>query len=61
MDVSGASASVENAVSSVSNSDPISTKVLEKAIEIDKQAVETLVESVPDPSSSVGQNVDIKV
>lgn len=61
MEVSGVSASVENAVSTVSSSDPVSTKVQEKALETDKQVAETQAETEPDPSSSKGQNVDITV
>lgn len=58
MDVSGVSSSVA-AAQQVSTS--ASIEVQKKTEDLQKQVTSTLLEALPDPSSPVGQNVNIKV
>jgi hypothetical protein len=62
MDIAGVSTGIAQAVSSTSNTpDPVGNKMLRKALDIQEQTASQLIESVPDPDSNVGQNIDITV
>lgn len=53
MDISGVS-------SAAAAPTTVAIEVQKKTQDIQQQTVETLVGSLPDPDSSVGQNVDVK-
>jgi putative motility protein YjfB-like len=54
MDVSSAS----SATASVSTT--VAIEVQKKTQDIQKQTADTLIGSLPDPTSAVGQNIDVK-
>lgn len=62
MEVSGVSLTSPNAASSAPAGDPVAAavSVQKKALEIQEQSANALIESIPDPDSSVGQNVDVR-
>lgn len=58
MDISGISASA-NLVSATSGAeDAVGNKMLRKALDIQEQNAAQLIESVPDPDSNVGHNIN---
>jgi hypothetical protein len=62
MEIAGVSTAAAQAVSSASNTpDPVGNQMLRKSLDIQEQTAVQLIESVPDPDSNVGHNVDIKV
>lgn len=62
MEIAGVSTAAAQAASSTSNTpDPVGNQMLRKALDIQEQSAAQLIESVPDPDSNVGHNVDIKV
>ncbi|KPJ95799.1 MAG: hypothetical protein AMJ53_01980 [Gammaproteobacteria bacterium SG8_11] len=62
MEIAGVATPAAQAVSSTSNTpDPVGNQMLRKALDIQEQTAAQLIETVPDPDSKVGQNVDIKV
>lgn len=62
MEIAGVSTAAAQATSSASNTpDPVGNKVLRKALDIQEQTAAQLIESVPDPDSNVGHNVNITV
>ena len=62
MEIAGISTVTVQTASSTSNTpDPVGNHMLRKALDMQQQAAAQLIESVPDPDSNVGQNVDIKV
>jgi len=54
-------------ISGISNINPasqntdVSTKVLKKALDIEQQSAQQLIEAIPDLNSPIGQNVNITV
>ncbi len=44
-----------------SANDVVSIKVLKKAMDIEQQSAQQLIEAIPDLSSPIGQNINIKV
>jgi len=54
-------------ITGISNINPtsqnadVSIKVLKKALDIEQQGAQQLIEAIPDLSSPIGQNVNIKV
>ncbi|NOZ54913.1 MAG: putative motility protein [Gammaproteobacteria bacterium] len=58
MDVSGIATST---VSQAGQNSQTGIAVHNKALEIQEQNATQLIESLPDPSSSLGQHIDIKV
>lgn len=54
MEISGASSTAATQSTTIAN------EVQKKTQDIQKQSVETLVSALPDPSSPVGQNIDVK-
>jgi hypothetical protein len=62
MDISGVSIASSQIANTASNSpDAVGNQVLKKALDIQQESAAQLIESVPDPDSSLGHNVDIKV
>jgi hypothetical protein len=62
MEIAGVSTAAAQAVSSTNNiPDPVNNQLLKKSLDIQEQTAVQLIESIPDPDSNVGQNVDIKV
>lgn len=62
MEIAGVSAPAVQSVNSASNTpDTVGNQVQRKTQEIQEQTAEQLIESVPDPDSNVGHNIDIKV
>lgn len=61
MDVSGISASVAAPVSSQTKATTVANEVFKKGLELEKQQASDLIASLPDPSSPVGQNINVKV
>lgn len=55
MDISAASSAA-----SVSASTSVAIEVQKKSQDVQAQMAETLIEALPDPTSSVGQNIDVK-
>lgn len=54
MDISGVSSVAASANGS------IATKAIQETQDIQKEAAQTLIESLPDPESSLGQNINVK-
>ena len=54
MEISGASSAAAAQASTT-----VAIEVQKKAQDVQAQTAETLIESVPDPMSSVGQNIDV--
>ncbi len=50
-----------SSVSPSSQNTEASVKVLKKALDIEQQGAQQLIEAIPDLSSPVGQNINIKV
>lgn len=62
MEIAGVSTPAAQTASSASNSpDTVSNQVQRKTQEVQEQNAERLIESVPDPDSNVGHNIDITV
>jgi len=63
MDISGLPATVMNTLvqGHTGNGDQVSVKLINKAEEIQENTAMTLIESLPDTDSRVGQNIDVKV
>ena len=62
MEIAGVSTAAAQSLSSASNTpDPVGNQMLRKTLDMQEQTAAQLIESVPDPDSNVGQNVDIKV
>lgn len=59
MDVAGISAAAS--AGNVDKATNVATEVHKKSLEIQEQAATDLIAGIPDPDSSVGQNIDIKV
>lgn len=54
MEISGASSAAASA------STTVAIEVQKKAQDVQKEAAATLIEALPDPTSPVGQNIDVK-
>jgi len=50
-----------NSINPTSPNTEASTKVFKKALDIEKQNAQQLIEAIPDLSSPIGQNINIKV
>jgi hypothetical protein len=62
MEIAGVSTPAAQSVNSASNTpDTVGNQVQRKTQEIQEQTAEQLIESVPDPDSNVGHNIDIEV
>ncbi|WP_455204073.1 YjfB family protein [Kaarinaea lacus] len=62
MEITGIStAAVQSAATASSNQDVVATKMLKKTLDIQEQTASQLIESIPDPDSNLGQNINIKV
>ena len=61
MDVSGVSASAYANPAQAQETTTVANEVHKKALEVEEQTATALIEAIPDPDSSVGQNIDIKV
>jgi hypothetical protein len=62
MEIAGVSTAAAQVASSTSNTpDPVGNQIQRKTLDMQEQTAEQLIESVPDPDSNIGQNVDIKV
>jgi hypothetical protein len=62
MEIAGVSTAAAQVASSTSNTpDPVGDQMLRKSLDLQEQTAAELIESIPDPDSNVGQNVDIKV
>lgn len=59
MDISGVQTAA--IASSVGQNDAVGIAVLKKAMDIQEQSALQLIESIPKPSASVGQNINVKV
>ena len=55
MEISGAASSIP----SVTQGGSVATEVQKKVEEVQEQTAETLIQSVPDPDSSLGQNLNV--
>ena len=56
MEISGAVSSIP----SVTQGGSVATEVQKKVEEVQEQTAETLIKSLPDLDSSLGQNIDVK-
>ena len=62
MEISGVSIAASQTASAASNTpDAVGNQMLKKALDIQQQNAAQLIESVPDPDSKLGHNVDVKV
>lgn len=62
MEIAGVSHAATQAASAASGTqDAVENKMLRKALDIQEQSAAQLIQSVPDPDSSVGHNVDVTV
>ena len=59
MEISGVSISASQTASNTP--DAVGNQMLKKALDIQQQNAAQLIESVPDPDSKLGHNVDVKV
>jgi hypothetical protein len=59
MEISGVSIAASQNASNTP--DAVSNEILKKTLDIQQQSAAQLIESVPNPDSKLGHNVDIKV
>jgi hypothetical protein len=59
MEISGVSIAASQAAAS-NTPDAVSNQMLKKSLDIQQQNAAQLIESVPDPDSKLGHNVDVK-
>ena len=59
MEISGVSIAASQTANGTQEA--VSNAMLKKALDIQQQSAAQLIESVPDPDSSLGHNVDVKV
>ena len=59
MEISGVSIAASQNASNTP--DAVSNELLKKTLDIQQQSAAQLIESVPDPDSKLGHNVDVKV
>ena len=61
MDVSGISSTAATATSKQATGTSVATEVFKKSLDLEQQKANDLIASLPDPNSSLGQNINIKV
>jgi hypothetical protein len=60
MDLSGISFAGAQSVSAAAASESANNKLFKQTLDNQKQTASQILESVPDPDSTLGQNIDVK-